>query len=137
MNQNTPAEPDGPDNDTDNDTYDNEYDRVTAHDIADLLHHLAEMLCGHSGATDPAQRAAFLTRKANLFTQIARRAERTGVDAYTRQVRQMAANARIAAGQAQQQLPQQRVGPTQRRTSDSALARDGARSQKNSGASSG
>jgi hypothetical protein len=118
-------------------------DRVTARDIADLLHHLAAMRCGPAGdgrsgdTIDPAERAAFLTRKANLFTQIARRAERTRVDDYSRQVRQMAADARRAAGQAHLQLPKQRVGPPQRRTPDSALAPDGPRSEKNSGASSG
>jgi hypothetical protein len=127
--------PDNPDNP--------EYDRVTARDIADLLHHLAALRCGPAGdgrsgdTIDPADRAAFLTRKANLFARIARRAERTRVDDYSRQVRQMAADARRAAGQAHLQLPKQRVGPTQRRTPDRALARDGARSEKNSGASSG
>ena len=123
--------------------FDNAYDRVTARDIADLLHHLAKMRCGgppdnpNGVAIDPAERAAFLTRKAELFTRIARRAERTRVDDYSRQVRQMAADARRAADQAQHQLPQQQVGPNQRRTSDDQLPRDGARSQENSGASSG
>ena len=69
-------------------TYDidfgNAYDRVTARDIADLLHHLAEMRCstpaGVNNVIDPAERAAFLSRKADLFTRIARPAERTRVD---------------------------------------------------------
>jgi hypothetical protein len=126
--------------------YDNAYDRVTARDIADLLHHLAEMRCGtrgdrHSNAAinpiDPAERAAFLSRKADLFTRIARRAERIRVDDYSRQVRQMANDARAAAEQAQLQLPQQRVGPTHRRTPAHPAAPAGARSQENSGASSG
>jgi hypothetical protein len=94
--------------------FDNAYDRVTARDIADLLHHLAEMRCstpaGINGI-DPAERAAFLSRKADLFTRIARRAERTRVDDYSRQVRQMAADAHAAAEQAQLQLPQPQVGP--------------------------
>ena len=110
--------------------YEHAYDRVTAHDIADLLHHLAEMRCG-----DPAERAAFLSRKADLFTRIARHAEQTRVDDYSRQVRQMATDARTAADQTQ--LPPQQVGPNQRRTPDGPLATDGARSQENSGASSG
>lgn len=122
--------------------YDNAYDRVTARDIADLLHHLAEMRCSPrdgviNNVIDPAERAAFLSRKAELFTRIARRAERTRVDDYSRQVRQMAADARAAAEQARLQLPQQRVGPDQRRTPDHPLATDGARSEENSGASSG
>ena len=122
--------------------YDNDYDRATARDIADLLHHLAKMRCGeppdsaNGVAIDPAERAAFLTRKAKLFTRIARQAERTRVDDYSRQVRQMAADAHRAADQAQHQLPQQQVGPKQRRTSDDQPARDGARAQENSGASS-
>jgi hypothetical protein len=136
---------DGYDTDGYDTEYDNDYDydRVTARDIADLLHHLATMRCGgplnspNGVAIDPAGRAAFLTRKAKLFTRIARQAERTRVDDYSRQVRQMAADARRAADQAQHQLPQQQVGPNPRRTSDDQLAKDGARSQENSGASSG
>ena len=61
--------------------FDNVYDRVTVRDIADLLHHAAEMRCstrdGINNVIDPAQRAAFLSRKAALFTRIARRAERS------------------------------------------------------------
>jgi hypothetical protein len=122
--------------------FDNAYDRVTARDIADLLHHLAEMRCSTpagaiNNVIDHAQRAAFLSRKADLFTRIARRAERTRVDDYSRQVRQMAADARAAAEQAQPQLPQPPVGPAQRRTTDRPLTRGGARSEENSGASSG
>ena len=121
--------------------FDNVYDRVTVRDIADLLHHAAEMRCstrdGINNVIDPAERAAFLSRKADLFTRIARRAERTRIDDYSRQVRQMAADAHAAAEQAKLQLPQRPVGPNQRRTSDDQLARDGARSQENSGASSG
>jgi hypothetical protein len=120
------------------DSYDNEYARVTERDIADLLHHLAEMRCGASTAViEPAERAAFLTSKAELFTRIARRAERTRVDDYSRQVRQMATDARTAAEQARLQLPQQRVGPTRRRTPARPPTAAGARSQENSGASSG
>lgn len=122
--------------------FDNAYDRVTARDIADLLHHLAEMRCSTpagviNNVIDPAERAAFLSRKADLFTRIARRAERTRVDDYSRQVRQMAADARAAAEQAQLQLPQPRVGPDQKRTTERPPTRGGARSEKNSGASSG
>ena len=95
--------------------FDNVYDRVTVRDIADLLHHAAEIRCnthdGINNVIDPAQRAAFLSRNAALFTRIAQHAEQTGVDDYSRQVRQMATDARTAAEQAQHQLPQQQVGP--------------------------
>jgi hypothetical protein len=121
--------------------FDNVYDRVTVRDIADLLHHAAEMRCstrdGINNVIDPAERAAFLSRKAALFTRIAQDAERTGVDDYSRQVRQMATDARTAAEQAQLQLPQQQVGPDQRRTSARPLTSRGARSEENSGATSG
>jgi hypothetical protein len=127
---------------TDEGEFDSAYDRVTARDIADLLHHLAQMRCSTpagvlNNVIDPAERAAFLSRKADLFTRIARSAERTRVDDYSRQVRQMAADARAAAEQAQLQLPQPRVGPNQRRTTDLPRTRRGARSEENSGASSG
>jgi hypothetical protein len=119
--------------------FDNVYDQVTVRDIADLLHHAAEMRCstrdGINNVIDPAQRAAFLSRKAALFTRIAQDAERTGVDDYSRQVRQMATDARTAAEQVQ--LPQQQVGPDQRRTSARPLTSRGARSEENSGATSG
>ena len=122
--------------------FDNAYDRVTTRDIADLLHHLAEMRCSTPAGVinniiDPAQRAAFLSRKADLFTRIAQDAEQTRVDDYSRQVRQMAADARAAAEQVQLQLPQPPVGPNQRRTSNGRLTSGGARSEENSGASSG
>jgi hypothetical protein len=118
--------------------FDNTYDRVTARDIADLLHHAAEMRCStRAGIDGIAERAAFLSRKAELFTRIAQDAERTGVDGYSRQVRQMATDARATAEQARLQLPQQRVGPDQRRTPDRPPTTDGARSEENSGASSG
>jgi hypothetical protein len=119
--------------------FDNVYDRVTVRDIADLLHHAAEMRCstrdGINNVIDPTERATFLSRKAELFTRIAQEAERTGVDDYSRQVRQMATDARTAAEQAQ--LPQQQVGPDQRRTSARPLTSRGARSEENSGATSG
>ena len=122
--------------------FDNTYDRVTARDIADLLHHLAEMRCNTpagviNNVIDPAERAAFLSRKADLFIRIARSAEQTRVDDYSRQVRQMATDARAAAEHAQQQLPQPQVGPDHRRTTDRPPASGGAKSQENSGASSG
>jgi hypothetical protein len=67
--------------------YDNAYDRVTARDIADLLHHHAQMRCGPLG-DHPAARAEFLHRKADLLTRIADQAARTRVDDYVEQVRQ-------------------------------------------------
>ena len=127
---------------TDEGDFDNAYDQATTRDIADLSHHLAQMRCSTpagviNNVIDPAERAAFLARKADLFTRIAQRAEQTRVDDYSPQVRQMAADARAAAEQAQLQLPQPRVGPNQRRTTDRPPTRGGARSEKNSGASSG
>lgn len=116
--------------------YDNVYDRVTARDIADLLHQFTD-LRGHTTSIDPAERAAFLASKAELFTRIARHAERTRIDDYSRQVRQMAADARAAAEQAQLQPPQPRVGPDQRRTPNRPPTNGGAESEENSGASSG
>jgi hypothetical protein len=123
----------------DNDSqHDNDYDRVTARDIADLLHHLAEIRCtGHRYLVDPAERATFLSRKADLFTRLTEQAERTRVDAYSQQIRQMAATARAAADQAQLQLPHQRLGPNQRRIPNPSPETGGARSEENSGASSG
>jgi hypothetical protein len=121
----------------DNDVHDDgAYDRVTAADIAEFLHHLARMRCGITGA-DPAERAAFLSRKAALFTRIADQAERTRVDAYSQHIRQIADTARAAADQARLQLPQQRVGPTPRRTCSPSPITGGARTEENSGASSG
>jgi hypothetical protein len=121
--------------------FDNAYDRVTVRDIADLLHQFTDLRSTARGGTtnsiDPAERVAFLSRKAELFTRIAQDAERTGVDDYSRQVRQMATDARTAAEQAQLQLPQQQMGPNQRRTSARPLTSGGARSEENSGATSG
>ena len=112
-----------------------DYDRTTARDIADLLHHLAELRYAPP-STDPAGRAAFLTREAELFTRIARGAERTRTDAYSRQVRQMAAHAHAAARHERQKPPQLQVGPAPRREASPPLTTDGARSEKNYGASS-
>ena len=104
------------------DGYDSDYDRVTARDIADFLHHLAELRNGHDEfVIVPAQRAAFLSRKADLFTRLAEQAEHTRIDAYSQQIRQMADAARTAADHVQPQLP---------------AAATGANSEENSGASS-
>ena len=93
------------------DNHDSDYDRVTAHDIADLLHHLAELRNGHDESViDPAQRAAFLSRKADLFTRLAEQAEHTRIDAYSQQIRQMADAARAAAEHVQPQLPTAATG---------------------------
>jgi hypothetical protein len=45
-------------------------DHVTAREIADFLRHLAELRASARG-DDPAERAAFLARKAELFTRLA------------------------------------------------------------------
>jgi hypothetical protein len=72
-----------------------DYDAVTARDIAEFLHHLAE-LRSSARADDPAERAAFLTRKAEVLTRIADQYARTD-PAYSRQVQQLATDARTAA----------------------------------------
>ena len=66
--------------------YDNDFDRVTARDIAQLLHHHAELRAGPRG-DDPAERAAFLHRKADLFNRIADQAALIRTDAYVEQGR--------------------------------------------------
>lgn len=45
-------------------------EHVTVTEIAEFLHHLAELRVG-AHRDDPALRAAFLARKADLFTRIA------------------------------------------------------------------
>jgi hypothetical protein len=45
-------------------------DHVTVREIADFLHHLAELRAG-ARSDDPTERAAFLARKAELFTRLA------------------------------------------------------------------
>jgi hypothetical protein len=45
-------------------------DHVTVREIAEFLRHLAELRVGTRG-DDPGERAAFLARKAELFTRIA------------------------------------------------------------------
>jgi hypothetical protein len=127
------------DHDTDH-TID-DYDTVTARDIAGFLHDYADLRCGARG-DDPAERAAFLDRKADLFTRMANKAARghpaSYTDAWIEQVRQMATDARTAANHARLELlPQQRVGPEPRRTTDRQPATGGATPQENSGATSG
>jgi hypothetical protein len=114
----------------------NDYDRVTAADIADFTRHLAELRHGQPRADDPAERAIFLARKADLLTRIA--AQHTHTDpAYAKHVLQLARDAHTAAAQAALQLPLQRVGPTPRRTPARQPRSSGARPQENTGASSG
>jgi hypothetical protein len=72
-----------------------DHGHVTARDITELLHHLADL--GHSRSQDPAERAAFLTRKAELLDRIADQ-HAVGDPAYSEQARQMAADARTACG---------------------------------------
>jgi hypothetical protein len=114
----------------------NDYDRVTAADIADFTHHLAQLRHGQPGAGDPAERAIFLARKAELLIRIAAQHTRTDPD-YAEHVLQLARAAHAAAEQAALHLPLQQVGPTSRRTPPRQPPSGGARSQENSGASSG
>jgi hypothetical protein len=118
-----------------------DYDTVTARDIAGFLHYYADMRCA-PGGPDPEARAAFLDRKADLFTRMANKAARGRPASYTdpwiEQVRQMATDARAAANKARLELlPQQRVGPEPRRTTDRQPATGGATSEEKSGATSG
>jgi hypothetical protein len=128
---------DNDDHDHDHDHCD--YDTVTARDIAEFLHDYADLRCSARG-DDPAERAAFLNRKADLFTRMANKAARgrpaSYTDAWIEQVRQMATDARTAANHATrlELLPQQRVGPEPRRTTDRRPAAGGATSQEKSGA---
>ena len=112
-----------------------DYDIVTSRDITELLHCLAHLHWGvHSG--DPAERTAFLHRKAELFTRIADQHARRD-PTYSAEVRQLAANARTAAENTDLRLPKQRTGPNQRRTPGRQPDTGGSRSQENSGANSG
>ncbi|MGH3748039.1 MAG: hypothetical protein ACRDT8_11630 [Micromonosporaceae bacterium] len=116
-----------------------DYDAVTARDIAEFLHHLADLRCAPNGP-DPAQRAEFLACKAALLSRIADQAERTRSDTYSQQVRQIAntAHATATAAADQQRLPKQRVvGPKPKRTTSPSPNTSGAKTEKNSGASSG
>jgi hypothetical protein len=112
-----------------------DYDRVTAADIADFTHHLAELRFGQPRAGDPAERAIFLARKADLLARIAAQHIHTDPD-YAQHVLQLARDAHTAAAQTALQLPLQQVGPTHRRTPAGQPTSGGARSEENSGASS-
>ena len=122
----------------DDSTRDNisDYDRVTAADIADFIHHLTDLRHGQPRADDPVERALFLARKADLLIRIAAQHTRTD-PGYAEHVLHLALDAHTAAEQAALHLPLQRVGPTHRRTRTRQSPSGGARSQKNSGASSG
>ncbi len=117
-------------------TNDTIYAAVTTADIAEFLHHLAALRFGAPSADDPAERAAFLARKAELFTRIADQHAPTD-PGYAEQVRQMTAQAHTAADHTDLRLPQQPVGPNQRRTEDGRPQPRGARSQEKTGARSG
>ena len=115
-------------------TNDTIYAAVTTANIAEFLHHLAALRFGAPRADDPAKRAAFLARKAELFTRIADQHAPTD-PGYAEQVRQMATQAHTAADH-HLRLPQQPVGPNQRRTEDGRPQPGGARSQEKTGARS-
>ena len=119
-----------------NDDHDHTYDRVTAADIAEFTHHLAELRLGQPRAHKSTERALFLARKADLLIRIAAQHTRTD-PGYAEHVLQLARDAHSAAEQAALELPHQRVGPTSRRTPTPQLASGGATSEENSGASSG
>ena len=114
-----------------------DYDHVTAADIAQFTRHLADMHHDQPRADDPVERALFLARKADLLIRIAAQHTRTDPE-YAEQVLQLARDAHIAAAQtATLAVPLQQVGPPHRRTPTSQPASDGANSQENSGASFG
>jgi hypothetical protein len=118
------------------DDHGRDHDAVTARDIAEFLHHLAEPGRG-ARSDDHAERAQFLARKADLLTRIAD--QHTPSDPrHSEQIRQIATNARAAADHAAHLLyPHQQVEPDHRRTTDREADRGGARSQEKNGASSG
>jgi hypothetical protein len=91
------------------------YDAVTAADIADFTHYLAQLRFDQPHADDPAERAVFLTRKAELLARIAAQHIRTD-PSYAHHVLQLALDAHAAARQAALELPLRPVGPTHRRT---------------------
>ena len=111
------------------------YDAVTAADIADFTYYLAQLRFGQPRADDPAERAVFLARKAELLARIAAQHTRTD-PSYAEHVLHLALDAHAAAEQAALHLPLQRVGPTHRRTRTRQRPSGGARSEENSGASS-
>ena len=74
------------------------YDRVTAADIADFTRHLAELRYGQPRAGDPAERAIFLARKADLLARIAAQHTCTDPD-YAEHILQLARSAHAAARQ--------------------------------------
>jgi hypothetical protein len=112
-----------------------DYDRVTATDIDEFTRHLAELRHGQPRADDPAQRALFLARKADLLIRIAAQHTRTDPD-HAEHILRLALTAHTAAEQAALQIPHQRVGPTHRRTRTPQPSPGGARTEENSGASS-
>ena len=59
-----------------NDDHDTDYDRVTAADITDFTHHVAELRFGHPAPATPPS-AIFLARKADLLARIAAQQTRT------------------------------------------------------------
>ena len=112
------------------------YDAVTAADIAEFLHHLANLRLGEPPAGDPTDRIAFLARKSELFSRIAQQYTRTD-PGYAEQVRQMAIDARAAADHAAALQPhRQRVGPKHRRTRHDQPPPAGAKTEEKTGASS-
>jgi hypothetical protein len=111
----------------------NHHHHVTVHDIAGLLHHLAD-LRSHGRSDDPAERTAFLAHKAELLTRIADQYTLSD-PAYSDQVRQLATDALTAAKPASR--PRQQPGPTHRRTIDRPTNPGGANSQENRGANPG
>jgi hypothetical protein len=120
-----------------NDDHDHVTDHVTATDIAEFTHHLADMRHRQPRADDPVERALFLARKADLLIRIAAQHTRTDPE-YAEHVLQLARDAHTAAAQtAALALPLPQVGPTHRRTPTSQPAPDGSNSQENSGAVSG
>jgi hypothetical protein len=92
-----------------------DYDRVTAADIAEFTRYLIDLRYGHPRAGNPAEYAIFLARKADLLIRIAVQHIRTDLD-YAQHALRLARAAHTAAEQAALELPHQRVGPTFRRT---------------------
>lgn len=114
---------------------------ITISEIADLLSQLRALT--YPAPADPIARAQVLARKADLLARIADQHADQWTCEHANQARQVAHDALLIAAQAravaerEAPLNTHRVGPNQRRTAHPPSPRGGAKSEKNSGASSG
>lgn len=106
---------------------------VTVGEIADLLHRIRTLT--DNPVTDPAERAQVLARKADLLARIADQRAGEWTCEHADQARQVAHDAQAIAAAARHIAAQ--VGPNHGRTPDQPSTTGGAKSEENSGASSG